>query len=68
MPAYAIFTNEQLATFVRERITTKSGMESVAGVGAAKIKSYADVFLPVLLKFFPHTGERWHASNEEKSN
>ncbi len=52
VPAYAVFTNEQLASFVRDKAMTKEAMERVPGVGSSKIRNYAEVFLPVLIKFF----------------
>ncbi|WP_031480072.1 HRDC domain-containing protein [Maridesulfovibrio frigidus] len=68
VPAYAVFTNEQLAAFVRDKIITKSGMESVAGVGAAKIKSYAEVFLPVLKKLFLDPDQTQSVSRDEANS
>ena len=47
-PVYSIFTNEQLATMVRERIMTESAMLGIDGVGRARVDKYAGEFLPLL--------------------
>ncbi len=51
VPVYTVFTNEQLATMVRQRITTKADVEKIAGVGDARVVKYADRFLSVLNSF-----------------
>jgi superfamily II DNA helicase RecQ len=48
VPAYALFTNEQLATMVTNQTTTKSGLAGIEGVGAARIDKYGARFLEVL--------------------
>ena len=45
---YNIFTNDQLATMVQKRITTKTVLEKVQGVGKARIDKYAATFLDCL--------------------
>ena len=47
-PAYAIFTNEQLANMVTESVTSKTQLSDIDGVGSARIEQYADHFLPLL--------------------
>lgn len=47
-PAYAIFTNEQLAKLVTDRVTTQNAMAAIAGIGESRITHYADQFLPLL--------------------
>jgi superfamily II DNA helicase RecQ len=47
VPVYTIFTNEQLATMVREHVITKGDLEKIAGVGDARVLKYADRFLAV---------------------
>lgn len=66
IPAYAIFTNEQLASFVRDKVVTKSAMGKVSGVGESKIKNYAEVFLSVLQKLFNDQGLTGTVSSDEK--
>ena len=48
VPAYAIFTNEQLAALVRQRVTTASSMEETPGIGAGRGGRYGEPFLQVL--------------------
>ncbi len=50
-PAYAIFTNEQLANLVTRRVITRSGMAEIEGIGDTRIERYADQFLAVLQGF-----------------
>jgi superfamily II DNA helicase RecQ len=45
VPAYALFTNEQLATMVTKQIATKTGLAGIEGVGAARIEKYGTRFL-----------------------
>ena len=40
VPPYTIFTNEQFATVVRQKVTTKAALEKVEGVGAARLEKY----------------------------
>lgn len=49
-PAYAIFTNEQLAKLITGRVITKETMAAIAGIGDSRITHYADHFLPLLQK------------------
>ena len=48
MPAYAVFTNEQLATMVRRRVTTVADLGEIDGVGKSRIQKYAAPFLEIL--------------------
>ena len=45
---YNIFTNDQIATIVQQRITTKAALQKVAGIGKARVDKYADAFLDCL--------------------
>jgi superfamily II DNA helicase RecQ len=45
VPIYTIFTNEQLAEMVRRRVSTKTDLEAIAGVGDARIGKYGEQFL-----------------------
>ena len=51
-PAYAIFTNEQLARLVTDRVTGKSAMAAIAGIGESRLEQYATKFLPLLQELF----------------
>ncbi|MCP4267733.1 MAG: hypothetical protein GY777_19560 [Candidatus Brocadiaceae bacterium] len=48
VPVYTVFTNEQLAEMVTKKITTKSDMGGIVGIGEAKLEKYADKFLKFL--------------------
>lgn len=48
VPAYALFTNEQLATMVRRRVTTLAALGTVDGVGKARLDKYGDHFITLL--------------------
>ncbi len=48
VPAYALFTNEQLADMVRQKVTSVSALEQINGVGPARTKKYGAAFLEVL--------------------
>jgi superfamily II DNA helicase RecQ len=52
VPVYTIFTNEQLATMVQNRVRDKAGLEAIAGVGDGRIEKYGPRFLACL-------GEAW---------
>ena len=45
VPAYALFTNEQLAEMVTGRVTTQAALGEVNGVGKARLEKYGDAFL-----------------------
>ena len=45
VPVYAVFTNEQLAQMVQNRVRDKNGLSAISGVGSSKIEKFADVFL-----------------------
>jgi superfamily II DNA helicase RecQ len=48
VPAYAVFTNEQLAQMARMEQPTATAMEGIAGIGAAKMARYGAAFLKAL--------------------
>jgi superfamily II DNA helicase RecQ len=50
VPAYALFTNEQLAEMITRRVTTTAALGKVSGVGKARLEKYADTFLNLLKK------------------
>lgn len=58
MPVYAIFSNEQLANMVRQRVTTKTALQQLPGIGEAKADKYGPRFLELL-------GTAWEPANEE---
>ena len=48
IPAYAVFTNEQLAEMVQRRVTGVGGLREIAGVGESRVEKYGRGFLAVL--------------------
>jgi superfamily II DNA helicase RecQ len=48
VPAYSIFTNEQLAAMVTGKVDTLTAMGTIPGVGAARIDKYGAAFLAAL--------------------
>jgi superfamily II DNA helicase RecQ len=48
VPIYALFTNEQLAKMVEQRIHSKQGLLGLEGVGQARVDKYGEVFLSLL--------------------
>jgi superfamily II DNA helicase RecQ len=48
IPAYTIFTNEQLAAMVTGKCDSLSALAAIAGVGAARIEKYGAAFLQAL--------------------
>ncbi len=53
LPAYALFTNEQLAAMVQQRVSTLKALEGIPGVGDARVKKYGPAFLEVLKAQLP---------------
>jgi len=48
IPAYAIFTNEQLAAMVTGKVDSLAALGKIDGVGAARIEKYGAAFLALL--------------------
>jgi superfamily II DNA helicase RecQ len=48
IPAYALFTNEQLACMVQGKVTTVSGLSEIDGVGKGRLDKYGKSFLGIL--------------------
>ncbi len=48
VPAYALFTNEQLATMVQRRVLTQAALREIDGVGEARAQKYGGQFLAIL--------------------
>ncbi len=57
VPAYALFTNQQLATMVLSRMSTTGEIEGIEGVGPARAQKYAAAFLEVLQSRPASTGD-----------
>lgn len=48
VPAYSIFTNEQLAAMVTERADTLAALGKIAGVGSARVEKYGAAFVALV--------------------
>lgn len=58
IPAYAVFTNDQLAAMVQERVDNLEKLGKIPGVGAARVEKYGDTSLKAITKALrPHHGE-----------
>ena len=53
VPAFALFTNAQLAAMVTEKVSTKKQLATLEGIGEAKLAKYGKAFLTVLKAEFP---------------
>jgi len=60
VPAYALFTNEQLVTMVRQRVSSPADLSAIAGVGPARVEKYGREFLEILREW-SGAQERGHA-------
>ncbi len=45
VPLYAIFTNEQLAKIVSEKIVSKKNLSKIDGVGRSRVEKYGDAVI-----------------------
>lgn len=50
VPIYTVATNEQLAEVARQRVTTKAGLETIEGFGAARMARQGDELLAACRK------------------
>ena len=48
VPAYALFTNEQLAEMVQRRVGTAASLRDIRGIGEARVEKYGEAFLAIL--------------------
>jgi superfamily II DNA helicase RecQ len=48
VPVYTIFTNDQLADMVRRRLHTLADLQTIVGVGEARVSKYGPAFLTAL--------------------
>ena len=56
VPAYAIFTNEQLAAMVQRRVATAAALGAIEGVGEARVDKFGEIFLTSLARLLPGAG------------
>jgi superfamily II DNA helicase RecQ len=48
IPAYSIFTNEQLAAMVTGKVDSLTSMSAIHGIGAARLEKYGKAFLALM--------------------
>ncbi len=66
VPAYALFTNEQLAEMVTGRVSSLADLQAIDGIGEAKLKKYGETFLAELKNSFTKIGgDAAHAPNPD---
>ncbi len=51
--AYNVFTNEQLAAIVQRRISSKTALQEVDGIGQTRADKYGDTFIDCLQSITP---------------
>ena len=49
IPAYSVFSNEQLATMVRQRVSNLDELRQIQGIGVRRCEQYGEALLSVLL-------------------
>lgn len=64
VPAYAIFTNEQLAAMVQRRVASAQALGAIEGVGEARVDKFGEVFLSTLARLLPGAGLAAAANHE----
>ena len=50
---FTVFTNEQLATMVQQRVSTREAMAAIDGVGSARLERYAPRFRALRQQVWP---------------
>ncbi len=45
VPVYVVFTNEQLAAMVKQRVNTKAALKEIEGVGDSRVEKYGAAVL-----------------------
>jgi superfamily II DNA helicase RecQ len=53
VPAYALFTNDQLADMVQRRVSTMGALREIPGVGESRVEKYGEAFLGILRADLP---------------
>lgn len=57
VPAYAVFTDAELAALAQTQLTDIPSMYSVPGIGKKKVEKYGDWLLRMLQENMPSTGD-----------
>ena len=53
VPVYAVFTNDHLADMVRQRVVSLETLQSINGVGQARLEKYGEAFVRILKRDIP---------------
>jgi superfamily II DNA helicase RecQ len=62
IPVYAVFTNKQLASMVKKQPKTAKELQSIAGIGEARVKQYGEAFIQFFLAGEQHSDEKTEPS------
>jgi superfamily II DNA helicase RecQ len=57
IPVYAVFTNEQLAGMIKKQPKTGKELQSIAGIGEARVKQHGEAFIQFFLAGGQHSDE-----------
>ena len=69
VPAYALFTNEQLAEMVRQSVTSATMLRKIKGVGQSRVDKYGEPFLQILSETFRKPADNlFEQTSENKSH
>jgi len=52
-PVYTIFSNQQLADMVTNRVSNEEGLRAISGIGDSRVKRFAKPFLELLANLQP---------------
>jgi superfamily II DNA helicase RecQ len=48
LPVYALFTNEQMAAMVQQRVASRAQLLEIPGIGEGRVEKYGQAFLDLL--------------------
>ena len=48
VPVYTVFTNEQFAQMVQKKVSSKTGLKEIEGVGDARVEKYGEAVVQLL--------------------
>lgn len=67
VPAYALFTNEQLAEIVKGRLVSLNALGKIDGVGKARLEKYGDIFIEELKRLLASVPEDADETNPDNA-
>ena len=65
VPAYALFTNEQLAEMVTRRVCSLSELAKIEGIGKARLEKYGGAFVGLLKTITASPADNNHAPSTD---